>query len=252
MKREIKFRAGEHSIETVDAPTDGRGAHNFKGFEVSGGYVLRKVIGHPNANSRGYYPEHRLVMEEHLGRLLLPDEVVHHIDGKRKNNDLSNLKVVTQSEHAGMEHVGKRNPNGTMAASDPIFDQIKFRLHDTDRGVTSIFTLSKLIGTTFRRGKFQFRGRFTGLHDKNGKEIYEGDIVRWGMDGLEHEVRLATVRIDPDIQFVRFNPPANLKEREAYEYIFHFGNFVYSNEIDKVMEIIGNVYENPELCPKTS
>lgn len=46
-------------------------------------------------------------------------------------------------------------------AEEPIFNEIKFRLHDTDRGTTRIYTLSQLICTTFRRGKFQFRGRFT-------------------------------------------------------------------------------------------
>src|SRR3990167_5778960 len=121
MNRIIKFSVndGEYgflTISTVDSPKDGRGSHNFKGYEVSGGYILRKVDGHPNANSRGYYPEHRLIVEESIKRLLKKDEVIHHIDGDRKNNKLSNLKVVTQTEHAGLEMRGKRNPNGTMVA----------------------------------------------------------------------------------------------------------------------------------------
>ena len=43
--------------------------------------------------------EHRVVAEEKLGRPLRRGEVVHHIDGDIRNNDPSNLQVMTQSEH---------------------------------------------------------------------------------------------------------------------------------------------------------
>ena len=50
---------------------------------------------------RKYYGrhEHRVVAEQILGRPLNSDEVVHHIDGNVRNNDPSNLRVMTQSEH---------------------------------------------------------------------------------------------------------------------------------------------------------
>jgi uncharacterized Zn-finger protein len=44
--------------------------------------------------------EHRYVMEQHLGRKLLRNEVVHHIDENKKNNELTNLQLLTNSEHA--------------------------------------------------------------------------------------------------------------------------------------------------------
>lgn len=43
--------------------------------------------------------EHRVVMERHLGRALGEDEVVHHRDGNRSNNDPANLELMTQAEH---------------------------------------------------------------------------------------------------------------------------------------------------------
>lgn len=44
------------------------------------------------------YPKY--LMEKTLGRALLPDEVVHHMDENPLNNDITNLKVKTLSEHA--------------------------------------------------------------------------------------------------------------------------------------------------------
>jgi hypothetical protein len=48
----------------------------------------------------GYVYEHRLVMEEILGRRLRRDEHVHHRNGKRWDNRPENLEVMTASEHA--------------------------------------------------------------------------------------------------------------------------------------------------------
>ena len=46
--------------------------------------------------------EHRFLMEQRIGRKLNRDEVVHHIDGNRTNNDLSNLVVMSRGEHSAL------------------------------------------------------------------------------------------------------------------------------------------------------
>ena len=55
---------------------------------------------HPHCDSKGYVPEHRLVMEGKLGRMLTPEEVVHHINEDTTDNHDANLRVYpSQGEH---------------------------------------------------------------------------------------------------------------------------------------------------------
>ena len=53
--------------------------------------------------------EHRHIMEEKLGRKLLPTEVVHQIDGNKLNNDPDNLQIMTRAEHARLHKQGVPN-----------------------------------------------------------------------------------------------------------------------------------------------
>ena len=72
----------------------------------SSGYVLIYSRGHPKSDSNHYVREHILVMENVIGRHLTKNEVVHHIDGNRQNNDISNLQLMTRSEHTRL-HMDK-------------------------------------------------------------------------------------------------------------------------------------------------
>lgn len=53
---------------------------------------------------------HRYIMEQHIGRFLTKEEIVHHLDGDKLNNDISNLRIMSQSEHAKLHsHVNTNN-----------------------------------------------------------------------------------------------------------------------------------------------
>jgi HNH endonuclease len=51
---------------------------------------------------------HRHLMQEHLKRKLTKDEIVHHIDGNKLNNDIKNLLVISQSEHVKKYDAGRK------------------------------------------------------------------------------------------------------------------------------------------------
>lgn len=100
----------------------GRGALNsqWKGgtTEHSDGYIYENCYGHPLA-SNGYVLQHRLVAERHLletnpdspclvklgeNYYLNPELVVHHKDTDKKNNDISNLQIMTNGDHQGLHN----------------------------------------------------------------------------------------------------------------------------------------------------
>ena len=72
---------------------------------IKNGYYLIKIPKHPFATINGYVREHRVVMEKYLGRYLLPEEVVHHINGNKLDNEIKNLKLYgSNQEHENAEH----------------------------------------------------------------------------------------------------------------------------------------------------
>ncbi len=57
---------------------------------------------------------HVVAMEERLGRHLLPDEIVHHIDGNRQNNDDNNLSLMTRSAHTRLHRREEKLAKGNI------------------------------------------------------------------------------------------------------------------------------------------
>jgi hypothetical protein len=75
---------------------------NWKGGEKidNKGYIRTHKPEHPFCDAQGYIFKHRLVMEKKIGRYLLLNEIVHHIDKNPLNNNINNLELFANNgEH---------------------------------------------------------------------------------------------------------------------------------------------------------
>lgn len=129
------------------------------------------------------------------------------------------------------------NPSGQnmLYDIDNVFEclkqQIKFDGTMPDRGFIQAYN---------HKGEGMVWMQFTGLHDKNGKEIFEGDIIGdWvEVDGKMEQSRQTVFWHEQEAQWMLDN---SHKQDQS-----HF--FSLAGELkDFEYEIIGNIHENPEL-----
>lgn len=71
------------------------------------GYMLMYLKGHHLATPNGYVIEHRYIMEQMIGRRLLPGETVHHKNGIRDDNRPENLELWDRKHGAGVRSADK-------------------------------------------------------------------------------------------------------------------------------------------------
>jgi hypothetical protein len=127
-----------------------------------GDYTYAVVLDHPERTVNNYVLHHRVVMENHLERLLGPDEIVHHKNGNKKDNSIENLEVLTTLEHYYLHLVTGRQKR-----------IVKLRCPECgqDFEKAASYYFSKMKSSKFkaafcspiRRGKFSSKAQHHGL-----------------------------------------------------------------------------------------
>lgn len=104
------------------------------GVVSKGDYWYAYVPDHPHKTVNGYVLHHRVVMENHLGRKLRFDELVHHKNENKKDNRVSNLEVVTHAEHAAVHRKGRLYVDLICPCCEEIFSRPKNQTHFSKPG----------------------------------------------------------------------------------------------------------------------
>lgn len=101
LKKGNKSTCGEKCLSALRSKEDG--TRKFK-RSTSDSHVLIKSSSHPGKNKDGYVPEHRLMVEKSLGRLLSKSEIVHHINLLKSDNRIENLVVFESDKEHFLSH----------------------------------------------------------------------------------------------------------------------------------------------------
>ena len=120
--------------------------------------------------------------------------------------------------------------------------EIKFRVWGEANGMTTWeddrYNVCELIADK-KNGRILMQ--YTGLKDKNGKEIYEGDVLEfWTFISMSEGVK--------KVSYVKEDGGIYVFPMLYHDNSYYLCDAIWiSNKLEKGVFVIGNIYENPEL-----
>ena len=135
----------------------------------------------------------------------------------------------------------KTEPNSKDVITGEIIKNPKWVCGYVDLGYADVAIISSISGNRAYRCDPATVGQYTGLADKNGMKIFEGDIVRHHND---NPYALPSIfekgKVYWDEQYCGWRRTSNGA--------FHHGeDYTYRMSHECVYEVIGNIHDNPEL-----
>jgi len=134
---------------------------------------------------------------------------------------------------------GKRLDNGQWLCGD--------LMHD-NRGGYYIYPIDSMCLSLENKVDLDTVGQFTGMKDKNGKKVFEGDILLWTRKSVHIEGRPIQDFSDKCVIYYD-DDKCGFRFRCKLDCGSCVGNLDFGDDRAKesYIEVIGNVYDNPEL-----
>lgn len=120
------------------------------------------------------------------------------------------------------------------------FDLIRDQMHERYPGESSLLLMNEVEVV-----------QYTGLKDKNGKEVYEGDVLQFSdkWEWYRGQFGGGWLATQADKTEVETNHVKYPYERRVVNLPSDY-EWLLSSEIQTYFEVIGNIYENPDLLDK--
>ncbi len=117
------------------------------------------------------------------------------------------------------------------------YDLVKFKLSDF---IEPLWSIRELVIPFLKNGNIP--DRYAGLNDKNDKEIYEGDIVKGIIRSCQESIQESPIKGE-----IKYKNGSFIISESEFFYCALKTVKEFSSE---TLEVLGNIYENPELLEK--